>query len=166
MHISYKKRMAGHMEDRKNMYPQGNNKADFESRLKAVAYMRQSEAESRLRLEHAKQILQKKPMESNGYFYPNSNPATEYTALEPEQNETGSKIGISLMLRSCLVLLILGCFYVGKSAPNGKIKALLEDTKTQITVDYSDNLFDFIEKIPYTLSYEKINAKGRDPIKN
>lgn len=134
------------------------SKVDLETRLKAVAYMRQSAMESRNRLENARQILLQ---DKTGFQIE----ALENTNQD-KQNETGNEGMMSFLFRTGIVLLILVLFYIGKSAPNGKIGALLNTCKKEISVDYSENIFDFIDRIPYTLNYEKINAEGRDPIKN
>lgn len=134
------------------------SKVDLETRLKAVAYMRQSAMESRNRLENARQILLQ---DKTGFQI-----ETLENTNQDKQNETGNEGMMSFLFRTGIVLLILVLFYIGKSAPNGKIGALLNTCKKEISVDYSENIFDFIDRIPYTLNYEKINAEGRDPIKN
>lgn len=134
------------------------SKVDLETRLKAVAYMRQSAMESQNRLENARQILLQ---DKTGF-----QPETLENTNQDKQNETGNEGVMSFLFRTGIVLLILVLFYIGKSAPNGKIGALLNTCKKEISVDYSENIFDFIDRIPYTLNYEKINAEGRDPIKN
>lgn len=137
---------------------ENKSKIELEKRLKAVAYMRQSALESRSRLENAKQILWQ---DKTGY----QTEMPEYTNQD-KQNETGNEGSYSFLFRTGIVLLILIMFFVGKSAPNGKIGALLNTCKKEISVDYSENIFDFIDRIPYTFNYEKIDAEGRDPIKN
>lgn len=134
------------------------SKVDLETRLKAVAYMRQSAMESRNRLENARQILLQ---DKTGFQI-----ETLENTNQDKQNETGNEGMMSFLFRTGIVLLILVLFYIGKSAPNGKIGALLNTCKKEISVDYSENIFDFIDRIPYTLNYEKINAEGRNPIKN
>ena len=134
------------------------SKVDLETRFKAVAYMRQSAMESRNRLENARQILLQ---DKTGFQI-----ETLENTNQDKQNETGNEGVMSFLFRTGIVLLILVLFYIGKSAPNGKIGALLNTCKKEISVDYSENIFDFIDRIPYTLNYEKINAEGRDPIKN
>lgn len=134
---------------------------DTDVKLKAVAYMRRSAQESRERLNHVDHILSSGSNDTHYLF----SDAAENPNHE-KQNESPVGWMFSFLCRAGLVLLLLVMFFVGKNGPDGKIEGLLNACKKEITVDYAENLFDFIERMPYTLNYEKINAEGRDPVKN
>ena len=84
------------------------SKVDLETRLKAVAYMRQSATESRNRLENARQILSQ---DKTGFQI-----ETLENTNQDKQNETGNEGNISFLFRTGIVLLILVLFYIGKNA--------------------------------------------------
>lgn len=123
------------------------------AKLEAAKYLRLSAAESRQRLQQVNHIL-----------YGNLEGNTNYTEIE--QNKTSDRWWFSIAIRSCLVLLILFCIWLQKIENIPANNSYLQVIKKQITEDYSENIFDFIDQIPYTFSYEKINVTGRDPIKN
>lgn len=135
-----------------------NNNPDMERKLQAAVYMRESAQIARERLRRVGDILEGSHGAAPGYSYSGEN--------TDEQNKTGLTFAQSIACRSGLVLLFLFFFFAGKGAPDGKIDELREECVKGIAVDYSENIFDFIQEIPYTFDYEKTNAEGRDSVKN
>lgn len=52
--------------------------------------------------------------------------------------------------------LIAGVLFVIFMNLNSDVKTKIQ---TKISCDYSENLFDFVQQIPYNLGYEKISIK-------
>jgi hypothetical protein len=57
-----------------------------------------------------------------------------------------------------IALALTAGVYIAVMTGNSEIMSCMDTLKKEIAVDYSENVFDFLEQIPYTLEYEKINA--------
>ena len=121
-------------------------------RIAAAALLRESDGKNKERLLHIHDIL-------NGPSYipqeSNSIPDTK-----PPQDSISNTFRRSFVMRLLIALLITFSIYTTRFAENPQIHRCIHKLKTTITTDYSENLFDFIQQIPYTLEYEKINVEG------
>lgn len=121
-----------------------------DKRIAVAAFLRDSDGQNRERLSHIHSILNGEPLPPKEY----SPELQEKT--QPDREEKA--FWRSFRIRCVLALLLTIGVYIGIMADNPKITQYIKTIKTTIATDYSENLFDFLQQIPYTLEYEKINA--------
>ncbi len=121
-------------------------------RLEAVAFLRDHDMQNKERIAQVNRILKGGDVQTPG----------TYTMPEPEEADMKAEKEFwkSFRLRCAAAMFLTILFYVGMMSSDAVITNYITTIKTSISKDYSENLFDFINRIPYTLDYEKINAKG------
>lgn len=127
-----------------------SNESSRDRRLAVAAFLRDSDGRNKERMQHINYIL-------NGQPYPAKEniPDKMQTAVSDPEEKAFRK---SFRIRCAAALLLTTGVYLGIMTQNPKIIPFIKTIKTEIQADYSENLFDFIKQIPYTLEYEKINA--------
>ena len=133
--------------------PNYNDRKTQDRKLAAVAYLRENATANKHRLLQVKNILSgEEPVPYN---------TVTKDAVTGEQAQTTEEKTRTSSFRSRLVLCLLtfALLFVAKESENTVVAPYIQEIKTLISADYSDNLFDFFRQIPYTLDYEKINVK-------
>jgi len=124
------------------------NKRD--KHLAVAAFLRENNGRNEERLSHVQSILTGQPILSKDYSYD----IQQNTELSNEEKAFWH----SFRLRCIIALVLTVGIYIGNIFQSPEITPYINKIKAEIASDYSENLFDFIEQIPYTLDYEKINA--------
>lgn len=146
-------------------------------KLEAVAFLRNSNARNRQRMLQVRSILYGEPYapENEQYTehyankYPDkytNNYTDQYSIIEkPEDGIRGSlqeesSFWLSFIRRCIICGAVLALLYMGNPSENTFASKYKKEIKSFISEDYSEKLFDFIQQIPYTFDYEKINVEG------
>lgn len=131
-----------------------NDDPTKDRKLAAVAYLRERADADKHRLLQVKHILDGEECASC-----NSMPPKDTSEAEAPAFLSSKKHSSSLRNRCIFCLILFALFFFGKENSNSRIFPYMQEIKSVISADYSDNLFDFLRQIPYTLDYEKINVK-------
>lgn len=107
---------------------------NLQNKLKTVAYMRQSAQLSKQRLQTAQNLLNE----------------SDETIQSDKQNETKIDSKSTFGIRLCFVLLIFISLIMLHKSTNLKLNDIFMEVQRYIHIDYSENIFDFIQKISYT----------------
>ncbi len=118
-------------------------------RILAAAFLRDSEMQNKDRLSHIHQILHGEQYRPDIY--------RENISESPADAEE-KLFWKSFRNRCIFAMLITIILYVGMLSDISEFSDGITKLQMTIEMDYSENLFDFINQIPYTLDYEKINA--------
>lgn len=126
-----------------------SSETERDRRLAVAAFLRDSDGQNKERMQHISHILTGQPL-----------PPKEYLNNVPEkQTDPEEKAFWSSFRRRCVIALVLTAgVYIAVMTGSPEITSCIDTLKKEIAVDYSENVFDFLEQIPYTLEYEKINA--------
>lgn len=133
-----------------------SSETERDKRLAVVAFLRNSDGRNKERLAHVHSILTGQPIPLNEY----TSDETEKTPQSMAADREEKAFWHSFRIRCVIALFLTIGVYIGVMSDSPEIAPYIKKIKTEIETDYSENLFDFIEQIPYTLEYEKINAKG------
>jgi hypothetical protein len=126
------------------------SESERDKRLAVATFLRDSDGLNKERLQHINQIL-------NGQPYQETEISHEKTQLQTAQQEEKA-FWRSFRIRCAVALLLTIGLFLAAMTDSPQITPYMKKIKTAVEADYSENLFDFIEQIPYTLEYEKINA--------
>lgn len=121
-----------------------------DKRLAVAAFLRENNSQNKERLLHIHSILSGEPL-----------PMKEYDSETLEKNQPDNEekaFWRSFRMRCFVAILLTAGIYIGMISGDSEITLYMNRIKAEIAADYSENLFDFIQQIPYTLDYEKINA--------
>jgi hypothetical protein len=140
-----------------------------DKKLEAVSFLRQNAQDNNMRLYEVKNILYhddgrqgrafRKELEEQE-FGRNKIRGSETAQKAASGSESDSKTAISSFLfRSALCACLLAAVHFMPENIGGAFPAQKENLLSVVQTDYTENLFDFIEQIPYTLEYEKINVE-------
>ena len=121
-----------------------SSETERDKRLAAAAFLRDSDGQNKERLLHVHSILTGQP--------------TFVSAQTEVLNDEEKAFWRSFRNRCIVALLLTAGIYLATMSNSPEITPYINKIKAEIGSDYSENLFDFIEQIPYTLDYEKINA--------
>ncbi len=128
-----------------------------DKRIEVAAFLRSSDGQNRARLSHIHDILNGQPYQA----YPNPPKTKEAENSKISSTEAEEKaFWHSFRIRGVISLFITILIYLAVLSASPKITPYLNTLKTTIKNDQTEILFDFIEQIPYTLEYEKINSEG------
>lgn len=127
-----------------------SSEVERDKKLAAAAFLRDSDGQNKERLLHVNSILTGQPISTKEY--------TSDTPQKTAYNDEEKAFWRSFRIRCIIALLLTAGIYIGNMSNSPQITPYINKIKTEIGSDYSENLFDFIEQIPYTLEYEKINA--------
>ena len=127
-----------------------SSETERDRRLAVAAFLRDSDGQNKERMQHISHILTGQPVPTKEY----SPEFQEKTQQDPEERAFWR----SFRIRCVIALSLTIGVYIGIMTGSPQITPYINEIKKEITVDYSENVFDFIEQIPYTLEYEKINA--------
>ncbi len=127
-----------------------SSESERDKRLAVAAFLRDSDGQNRDRLSHIHSILSGQPLPPKDY-----SPDMPTNTLQVSEEKAFWR---SFRTRCAIALLLTIGVYVGIMTGSPQITPYINKIKAEIGTDYSENLFDFIEQIPYTLEYEKINA--------
>lgn len=133
-------------------------------RLEAVAFLRNSDARNRQRISHVRSILYDEPyVPANDKKWDNRD--EQYKIDAEEHFDAGNwdedRIFWKSFARRCIICVaLLAVFYLKEPSQNSFWDKYKKEIKSVISRDYSEKLFDFIQQIPYTFDYEKINVEG------
>ncbi len=126
---------------------------NVDRRLAVVAYLRSSAEKNKQRLIDVNHILNgEEPL-------PGTYPQKAQYDPDVSGDDTGRSGWKSFRNRCILCFFLTILFYVMTWNNQEHLTPYLYEIKSAVCEDYSDNLFDFLEQIPYTLDYEKINVK-------
>lgn len=150
------------------VYHDQEQQARFRDRkLEAVAFLRQNAADNNARLAHVNGILSgntQQEMTAEAACLSQRCYEKEYRTKQEERGKqelTGSmSFGKSLVIRTLLCALLAAAFYAAPESRFHSLKDCKILIRETVAKDYTENLFDFIQRIPYTFEYEKINAEG------
>ena len=126
------------------------SESDRDKHLAVAAFLRDSDGLNKERMQHINHIL-------NGQPYQATEISHEKTQLQTAQQEEKA-FWRSFRIRCAVALLLTIGLFLAAMTDSPQITPYMKKIKTAVEADYSENLFDFIEQIPYTLEYEKINA--------
>lgn len=145
------------MDDEIDMDNRGNQlkqqEWELKKRMDAVMFLRQSAAYNKQRMNQANDLLNgSAPADFYGIKNPESDDQEEKNA---DENNTFKR---SLFLRVMISALLGFSFFAAVHSNKINMDQYKNILIKTISVDYSENLFDFMKKIPYTFEYEKINA--------
>lgn len=154
-------------------------------KLEAVAYLRSSSARNRQRMGQVRSILYGEPYiseetenrsdknkrnRSNIANIDNAGNVGRYDSPDSSVSsdnwqKTGNReeeraFWLSFFRRTILCGAVIALLYMGDKSGSTAANRYKKEIKSLISVDYSENLFDFIQQIPYTFDYEKINVEG------
>ena len=127
-----------------------SSESERNKRLAVAAFLRDSDGQNKERLLHVNNILTGQPISIKEY--------TSDTPQKTAYNDEEKAFWRSFRNRCIASLLLTAGIYLATMANSPEITPYINKIKAEIGSDYSENLFDFIEQIPYTLDYEKINA--------
>ena len=127
-----------------------SSESERDKRLAVAAFLRDSDGLNKERMQHINHIL-------NGQPYQAPEISHEKTQLQTVQQEEKA-FWRSFHIRCAVALLLTIGLFLAAMTDSPQITPYMKKIKTAVEADYSENLFDFIEQIPYTLEYEKINA--------
>ena len=127
-----------------------SSETERDKRLAVAAFLRDSNGQNKERLSHVHNIMTGQPLPPKDF--------SQDTATNIQQNEEEKAFWRSFCLRCIAALVLTAGIYIGNMSQSPEITPYINKIKAEIGSDYSENLFDFIEQIPYTLDYEKINA--------
>ena len=128
-----------------------SSETERDRRLAVAAFLRDSDGQNKERMQHIHHIMTGQPILPKEYPI-----ETHVKTPDPEEKAFWR----SFRIRSVISLLLTAAVYIAVMAGSSEITSYVNRIKKEIAVDYSENVFDFFEQIPYTLDYEKINAKG------
>ncbi len=127
-----------------------SSETERDRRLAVAAFLRDSDGQNKERMQHISHILTGQPVPAKDYLPE----FQEKTQQDPEE-----KAFWRSFRRRCVIALVLTAgVYIAVMTGSPEITSCMDTLKKEIAVDYSENVFDFLEQIPYTLEYEKINA--------
>ncbi len=121
-----------------------------DKRIAVAAFLRDSDGQNRERLAHIHSILSGQPYLTKEI----TSESMQSQPVDPEEKAFWR----SFRIRCAIALLLTIGVYIGIMTGSPKITPYINKIKSEIATDYSENLFDFLQQIPYTLDYEKINA--------
>jgi hypothetical protein len=127
-----------------------SSEVERDKKLAAAAFLRDSDGQNKERLLHVNNILTGQPISIKEY--------TSDTPQKTAYNDEEKAFWRSFRNRCIASLLLAAGIYLATMSNSPEITPYINKIKAEIGSDYSENLFDFIEQIPYTLDYEKINA--------
>ena len=127
-----------------------------ERKLETISFLRRSAAENKQRLYQADAILNGQPADRID-FTKQTDSAASVREEEPYEPKLLSG---SFFFRCLIALACLFIFLILVQTTEPKTRQYINTIKGQIETDYSENMFDFISQIPYTLPYEKTTGKG------
>ena len=133
--------------------PNYNDRKTQDRKLAAVAYLRENATANKHRLLQVRSIL------DGAEPVPYNTITKDIITGEQTQVTEEKKRTSSFRSRVLLCLLTFVLMFAAKESRNTVVAPYIQEIKTLISADYSDNLFDFFRQIPYTLDYEKINVK-------
>ena len=133
-----------------------SSETERDKRLAVAAFLRDSDGQNKERLAHVHSILTGQPLPLKEYTSDTSEKTPQSIAAEKEEKAFWR----SFRLRCVFALFLTILIYLAVMTDNPQINPYIKRIQSEIKADYSENLFDFIEQIPYTLEYEKINAEG------
>lgn len=118
-------------------------------RILTAAFLRDSEMQNKDRLSHIHQILHGEQYRPEAY---------RESSSENSADAEEKLFWKSFRNRCIFAMMGTIILYVGMLSDIPEFSDSIAKLQTTIEMDYSENLFDFINQIPYTLDYEKINA--------
>lgn len=118
-------------------------------RILTAAFLRDSEMQNKDRLSHIHQILHGEQYRPEAY---------RESSSENSADAEEKLFWKSFRNRCIFAMMGTIILYVGMLSDIPELSDSIAKLQTTIEMDYSENLFDFINQIPYTLDYEKINA--------
>ena len=127
-----------------------SSETERDKRLAVAAFLRDSDGQNKERMQHINHILTGQPFPSKDY--------SQDIQQNTQQDKEEKAFWQSFRIRCAVSLLLTIGLFLAAMTDSPQITPYMQKIKTAVEADYSENLFDFIEQIPYTLEYEKINA--------
>ncbi len=124
-------------------------------KLAVAAFLRSSASQNMERLVQIDHILNGGEISSSGNRNMITQAAEQLDCSISDEEKTYQRSFRNRCVASIILTIVL---FLGMMSEDEKIIKYVERIKIEISQDYSENLFDFIKQIPYTLEYEKINA--------
>lgn len=128
-------------------------------RLEVVQFLRRSASMERDRLMRANQILHPEKYQKEDYEVSSDSKESVPSEYENKNDPNIRTTRTSFLQRLVLCGLFLFLFWLIGECPDDQILSQCRSFVCEhITMDESQNVFDFIKNIPYTLTYEKTDA--------
>ena len=127
-----------------------------DQKLETISFLRRSAAENKQRLYQADAILNGQPADRIDFTKQTDSAAS----VREEEPYAPKLLSGSFFFRCLIALACLFVFLILGQTTEPQTRQYIDTIKGQIETDYSENMFDFIRQIPYTLPYEKTNVKG------